>query len=278
MKRIRLVLAVIMGVGLQVVTMGVSAGVTQHEPISGAQCADCHDAESKAHVYHGDCATCHEGALAHSTADSPRKTKVGKPESKECLTCHVKDEKRSTFAFAEHNRAGVQCSDCHGIHKPKVELIGLSAQQAGTTASLCTGCHQDVVARFNMPSHHPVPEGGVTCTGCHDPHAGRQTTLANTTERCTACHQAVRGPFVFEHPPVVESCANCHDAHGSPVRKLLAVPQPGLCLQCHSIASNRHGQTGAASNSQMISGAVMRDCVSCHGAIHGSSIDQHLRH
>ncbi|MEK6664536.1 MAG: cytochrome c3 family protein, partial [Pseudomonadota bacterium] len=85
------------------------------------------------------------------------------------------------------------------------------------------------------------------------------------------------GPHAFEHPPVAEDCTTCHDPHGSPNKKLLSVAQPMQCLQCHSIAGNRHGQAGANNNTQRITGAALRDCASCHGSIHGSSADQHLR-
>ena len=138
-------------------------------------------------------------------------------------------------------------------------------------------CRQDVLARFSMTSRHPVKEGGVSCTGCHEPHAASKTALGGKNEQCTKCHQAVRGPHVFEHPPAAEDCTTCHDPHGSSNKKLLSVAQPMLCLQCHSIAGNRHGQSGAVNNTQRISGAALRDCTSCHAAVHGGSVDQHLR-
>ncbi|TPW21136.1 MAG: cytochrome C family protein, partial [Elusimicrobia bacterium] len=88
--------------------------------------------------------------------------------------------------------------------------------------------------------------------------------------------QSVRGPHVMEHPPVVEDCATCHTPHGSPNRKLLTVAQPALCLQCHSLADNRHAAVAAAGG--RVSGAVLRNCTACHGGIHGSAFDQHLRY
>ncbi|MDZ4202151.1 MAG: cytochrome c3 family protein [Gallionella sp.] len=254
------------------------------------QCVGCHKTEVKTHgnhAYHGNCVSCHVTANGHakaeearenaSGANKPQSIKAGAPESKQCLTCHEADKKRMHFAFAEHNKAGVQCSDCHGNHKPKILKLNVAQEKGGKTTALCASCHQDVLAKFSMTSHHPVKEGGATCTGCHDPHASKQATLSATSAQCTSCHQAVRGPHVFEHPPVVEGCTTCHDPHGSPNRRLQTIAQPMQCLQCHSIAGNRHGQTGAANNTDRISGSVLRDCASCHSAIHGSSTDQHLR-
>lgn len=246
--------------------------------ITGKQCVECHESEAKTHAYHGDCASCHIGAESHAKAEKPKTVKVSKPASAQCLSCHETDKRRMHFSIAEHNKAGIQCSDCHGLHAPKVKPLNAAMEKGGKTTALCATCHQDVMARFNMTSHHPVKEGGATCTGCHDPHASKQATLGGKTAQCTKCHQAVRGPHTFEHPPVAEDCTTCHDPHGSPNRRLLSVAQPMQCLQCHSIAGNRHGQTGANNNTQRITGAVLRDCASCHGAIHGSSVDQHLRH
>jgi hypothetical protein len=53
--------------------------------------------------------------------------------------------------------------------------------------------------------------------------------------------------------------------------------QPMLCLQCHSLPNNRHGLSGATTNAQPFSAAVLRDCTSCHSQVHGSGQDQHLR-
>lgn len=246
--------------------------------VGASQCAECHQSESKTHAHHGDCASCHTGSAAHAKAEKPKGIKVGKPDAQQCLTCHSTDKRRMHFALAEHNKAGLQCSDCHGMHSPKVKLLNAAQQKGGKDAALCANCHQDVLARFSMTSHHPVKEGGVSCTGCHDPHGASQTLLGGKTEQCTKCHQSVRGPHVFEHPPAAEDCKNCHDPHGSPNRRLLQTAQPVQCLQCHSVPGNRHGQTGATNNTQNISGAVLRNCVSCHRAVHGSSVDQHLRH
>ncbi|OFW46639.1 MAG: hypothetical protein A3J29_21590 [Acidobacteria bacterium RIFCSPLOWO2_12_FULL_67_14b] len=249
------------------------------------ECRNCHsDSEVKVHANHRDCQSCHRDTAGHLKDPIQAKpTKAIAPET--CLSCHAsgkghaKDANRMNFAFSEHNKAGVQCSDCHGIHNPKVgKQANVADLKMDNNARLCATCHQDVLARFSMPSHHPLREGAVSCTSCHQPHDGKQAALGGKTEQCTKCHQAVRGPHVFEHPPAAEDCTNCHNPHGTPNRRLLEVAQPMMCLQCHSVAGNRHGQTASTNNTQRITGAVLRDCASCHGAVHGSSIDQHLRH
>ena len=173
---------------------------------TGKQCVECHESEAKTHAYHGDCASCHTGAEAHSKAEKPKTVKIGKPASAQCLSCHETDKRRMHFSIAEHNKAGIQCSDCHGMHSPKVKSLNAAMEKGGKTVALCSSCHQDVMARFSMTSHHPVKEGGATCTGCHDPHASKQATLGGKTAQCTKCHQAVRGPHAFEHPPAAEDC------------------------------------------------------------------------
>src|SRR3546814_15420878 len=48
------------------------------------------------------------------------------------------------------------------------------------------------------------------------------------------CHAEKRGPMLFEHAPVRDSCLNCHTPHGSNQHALLVAPIPLLCQQCHS--------------------------------------------
>lgn len=284
MKRLIGTLAVVLGMSI-VGPAGAAAtdGAGKSAPVAGSLCVECHESEAKAHVYHGDCGSCHGDALNHAKAKEPVNVAAGRPESAKCLSCHESDSRRMHFSIAEHNKAGIKCSDCHGLHSPKIKTLNAATEKGGKTTALCATCHQDVLARFSMTSHHPVKEGALSCASCHDPHASKQASLGSKTEQCTRCHQAVRGPHVFEHPPAAEDCTTCHDPHGAPNKRLLSVAQPMQCLQCHSIAGNRHGQpagaaNAAVSNTSRISGSVLRDCTSCHGAMHGSSIDQHLRH
>jgi DmsE family decaheme c-type cytochrome len=247
------------------------------------KCYGCHEDTETQHTkgVHANvnCANCHGGAAEHLASRNKAQSKPQKPDSASCQTCHKNDSKRMNWKFADHYNAGVVCSDCHGIHQAKVvKRLDLSLWRADKSTELCASCHQDMLARFNMNSHHPVKEGGMSCTSCHDPHGGKQTRLLGTTTLCTDCHQRVQGPHVFEHPPAAEDCTSCHNPHGSPNRKLLKLTEPALCLQCHSVAGNRHGRSGAVNNTQIISGAALRQCSSCHSQVHGSAQDQHLRY
>lgn len=286
MKHLVVVIAVMLGALIGGPAVAAATGTT---PV-GAQCVECHQPEVTSHgqhAYHGDCTSCHVSAVDHAKAEEAKETaprgskpqsiRAGLPESKECLSCHKIDSRRMNFAFSEHNKAGVQCRDCHGNHTPRVKSLTAGMTKAGKDAALCASCHKDVAAKFNLRSHHPLREGGVSCKDCHDPHGGKQLTLASKTTQCTQCHQAERGPHAFDHAPVVEDCTTCHNPHGTPNRKLLNLAQPMLCLQCHSVAGNRHGNTGANTNGQTISATALRNCTSCHNAPHGSHMDQHLR-
>jgi predicted CXXCH cytochrome family protein len=69
---------------------------------------------------------------------------------------------------------------------------------------------------------------------------------------------------------VVESCATCHDPHGTNHENMLKVSKPRLCQQCH--IESRHptspyGTTDAGS----IKFVLGRSCVECHANIHGSN-------
>jgi len=133
---------------------------------------------------------------------------------------------------------------------------------------MCSSCHPEVVAQLELPSHHPIFEGMLGCTDCHDPHGGRAFGLGPRTQLCAECHQQVMGPWIYEHAPVTEDCAYCHTPHGSSVDYLLEVSQPAACISCHSLATS-----GAAH----IPYALTTACTDCHNAVHGSDTDPQLR-
>lgn len=272
------------GVASKPEPIGASALATHTK---GKKCVACHkqiEDISPSTSHHGQCESCHveSGAGIVTLAKAGEAIKL--PQNAECASCHKKDRKLMNWSFSVHNKAGGLCSDCHAIHaSPVVKGLRLSANKSDRNSAVCLKCHQDAGAQFKMRSHHPVTEGGMSCTGCHDPHGSDHTALKSRSDQCLACHQSHRGPKVFEHAPVVEDCMNCHAPHGSPNRALLSVSQPSVCLQCHSVAQGKHGIStekgpGANSGTRSISGTVLRGCTNCHGAIHGSQQDPLLRY
>ncbi len=239
-------------------------------------CLTCHDkaTETRLHEYHRDCQSCHAGAAAH--VEAPEKSNISRPAAAECLACHGTTMK-GKWSFGQHARAAVACSSCHTIHVSRTPT-GLEGRgkRIDRVSTMCATCHTDVMARFRLPSRHPVTDGVMSCTSCHDPHSGERTSLRSEVEWCGSCHQAQRTPKAIVHPPVAEGCSTCHDPHGSPNRRLLIMAQPALCIRCHSVADNRHAVGAAARGA--VSGAVLRRCVGCHKAIHGGHMDPHLRY
>ena len=51
---------------------------------------------------------------------------------------------------------------------------------------------------------------------------------------CYRCHAEKQGPFAYEHPPVTQDCAICHEPHGTVANNLLRQPTTFLCLRCHA--------------------------------------------
>ncbi len=217
-----------------------------------------------------------------------------------CLACHATSKSQAGFAHSEHFMHGVSCQQCHATHLveaaneaagvPSVRVPTAQAQifrvpsvrvesawlQDGLLKApqpqVCYGCHVDVQAKFALPTHHPVPEGMVKCSDCHQPHGTMNPAKLRSVrfDACLQCHVEKRGPVVFEHAALqVEGCVACHTPHGSVNHLLLNQRETRfLCLQCHveSAAPNTpHGRLGFQTSG---------DCTRCHVAIHGSNFNE----
>jgi predicted CXXCH cytochrome family protein len=71
------------------------------------------------------------------------------------------------------------------------------------------------------------------------------------------------------HAPVNESCANCHDPHGSNHENMLKTAKPRLCQQCH--IESRHPTSPYGRDTGSLKFVLGRQCLSCHANIHGSN-------
>jgi predicted CXXCH cytochrome family protein len=229
--------------------------------------------------------------------------------SKECEQCH--EEIYRDFRTADHARLVVDgpnainagCESCHGpasLHsdsggevkppysftagRPRTTSYGgrLADPPPREIQTVCFDCHADVRGKFNLPSHHPVPEGRMTCSVCHPPHKGSAhigggTGLLSKEDNCLKCHPEQRGPYVFEHEATREGCTTCHDSHGSVNAKMLTVRDSNLCMKCHF--QRLTGGSILIGGSDHTTRVQQGTCwtAGCHEAVHGSRVSSSLR-
>ncbi|MBI3680628.1 MAG: DmsE family decaheme c-type cytochrome [Acidobacteria bacterium] len=213
--------------------------------------------------------------------DSPMPARA---QNAQCLQCHQKGQ-RLFWKGSTHEARGIACVTCHQVHQ-KVEPFQIASRfkeplsdnrmfVKPSQMEVCFQCHQMRRAQLQRSSHMPFREGKVTCTSCHNPHGTpnpKLLTEATTNETCYKCHAERRGPFLWEHPPVMEDCLNCHEAHGSSHPQLLKATAPRLCQRCH--VNTRHPSTPQLATTRFV---FNRGCTNCHSQIHGSNHPSGLR-
>ena len=269
------------------------------EPTGAAQCVKCHDAEERPDISktaHGfssdqrvpDCISCHGASDDHANNRRQPGAK-GRPgpdrmfdkasntpasqRSEACLTCHTKDAKRALWSGSQHDAADVACSACHVIHNNQDKV-----RNRATQAEVCYTCHKEQRSQVNKASHHPIPEGKVTCSDCHNVHGSAGPKLVkrdSINDTCYTCHAEKRGPYIRPHDPVTEDCANCHNSHGSNTAGLLKVRAPLLCQECHTTTTHAASTLGSApgGNPGINAAGIWqgRSCMNCHTQVHGSN-------
>ena len=220
----------------------------------------------------------------------------------QCLACHD-GGKRTLWSGSRHQNENVACTNCHQVHTSHDKVLAKATQPEA-----CFACHKTERGQSLRISHHPIQEGKVACSDCHNPHgsAGPKLLQKNTVnETCWSCHAEKRGPFLWEHPSASDDCMNCHTPHGSTNPPLLRARAPWLCQECHgdgaphpgnvySAASLPGGRATNVNNTGGVSGTTQlgvtnpvtgarvtqnnppaqlafRGCVNCHAQVHGSN-------
>ena len=216
----------------------------------------------------------------------PNAKYVGSDTCASCHTDHAKNFEKSAHARIELKGVegvhGTTCESCHGpgsLHVAgggdKTKILTLKKDNES-----CFQCHIDQKAQFNLQYHHPIQEGKMTCTSCHDPHGPdakpwSAVSIRGTNDVCVSCHRDKKGPFTWEHEALSSSCTECHNPHGSIHPKLLVQNDLNLCLKCH--VQPNWPTVGKRSHSAF---APRGNCWSagCHTQVHGSNFDDHLRY
>ena len=223
--------------------------------------------------------------------------------SESCETCH--ETITRDFPTANHARLKAQgdntknigCESCHGPGSLHVKSGGAAHTIINPRRSpeTCFQCHTEVRASFQLPHHHPVLEGKMSCADCHNPHKGDAVkgggtnmmqavrgggfALLGQNETCFQCHTAQRGPFVFEHEALRQGCVSCHSPHGSVNQRMLTERNQNLCLKCHFQQQTQTGRIFIG-DSDHTNRLPQGTCWSagCHEAVHGSQVSDHLRY
>ncbi|WP_167854826.1 DmsE family decaheme c-type cytochrome [Mangrovimicrobium sediminis] len=258
----------------------------------GPGCLDCHSPEPDSPVHaiydnvHGTleggganaCTACHGASEVHDrrgkraapdVSFGPRWPADLETRNGACVSCHASGD-QLLWTGSAHQQEDMACTDCHTLHRASDPI--LDDRQA---TAFCGECHSQVRGELRLPSHHPIAEGELACGDCHNPHGSAGDAALRETsinDNCLGCHQEKRGPFLWEHEPVSEDCSLCHRSHGSVHDRLLVARGPALCQQCHSAAfhpSVPYGGESLGGNSGAY--VVGKDCLNCHGQVHGSN-------
>jgi predicted CXXCH cytochrome family protein len=207
-----------------------------------------------------------------------------------CADCH--EEITRDFRTADHarlkapgdNAKDAGCESCHGPGSIHNDTGGAANTIINPRKSpeTCFQCHQDKRGDFNLPNHHPLLEGQISCGDCHEPHKGSShrgggTLLASADETCLRCHPAQRGPHVFEHEALREGCVTCHRPHGSVNAKMLTERNAVLCLKCHVQEAGPNVRIGGVNHTVFLRNGTCWTA-GCHEAVHGSQVSTSLRY
>lgn len=215
--------------------------------------SNCHAKMGKAKFVHGpvalkQCTYCHKRTASH-------KFKPIKNVAKLCNSCH--DKTFNEKVVHPPVKEG-KCTACHSPHQSPYKY-----QLRAQGANLCFLCHDKKMVQTKFV-HGPAAAGG--CTFCHKPHQSKNQYLLVTAGNalCYSCHTDKEQTFKskkYMHPPVKESCVNCHSPHGGAYKyNLPADGREDLCFTCHT-DKEEHIKNAKVKHLALDS---KRKCLTCH--------------
>ncbi len=202
------------------------------EPISNADCADCHETDQHDVVITADLtASTHDGLECqdchiHTTFIPHVVDTTFMPGCQGCRTCHEEQSEQ----YTSHGREAAQkcgdvptCANCHGAHLVLPPDEKASLVHPTNLPETCGRCHEDLdmVKRHKFLLPHPVElysqsihgkssKGGLyvaaTCNDCHSAEGTAHKILSpdnpkssinhfNIPQTCSKCHKGVTSDF-----------------------------------------------------------------------------------
>lgn len=283
--RLSWIVAAYAAILLTVAVPVLSQDAEEFEPISSADCSDCHEesnhdtviVDDLEHSVHDgmECLDCHTkmGTMPHMELEPG--WSVG---CQGCRDCH----EDAAEQYQAHGRAEIGtcedipgCSSCHGDHDVLPSSAKLSRTHPVNLPATCGKCHEDLnlTTKYEILIDHPIEiyeasvhgqasQGGIyyaaTCNDCHSTNGTAHRILSTGNPESSVNH--------FNIP---QTCGQCHKAiendywegiHG----KLAArgeVDSP-VCTHCHG----EHGIVSPDQPDSPVSRAHVAEltCAPCH--------------
>lgn len=267
-----------------------------HPPGAQQKCSACHDPHAarqpKLIAAKGAdlCYRCHDRTAYEQD-------NVHKPVSEGCLACHTAhgtNAPQATGTSATPMKAHSALTPpapelCLRCHDPKKGAFATKHDGFDVTRSNCNSCHsphKSKRAGLVRPVMHKPAEDH-DCASCHvdpDEMTAEQKALATPPLRapaeklCRLCHADRMQDFAGRagaHPPVKDGkCLDCHAAHASEEKGLLAIGANATCAKCHDLKAKL--EPFALPNRSPHPPVMEGKCLDCHDP-HGGADKSALR-
>ena len=106
-------------------------------------------------------------------------------QNEACLGCH-KPDMGFGWHGNDHDMNEVACADCHSSHVASDPVLATATQP-----EVCFDCHQQQRTQVLKPYAHPIRQGKMDCSGCHNPHGATsewQFAQQTLNQTCFDCH------------------------------------------------------------------------------------------